>query len=78
MLAAWRAARDRGEIAGLSKKRGRKPNELDARDKRITDLERALNKQTKRAERAEALVEIQKKISVLLGIAQPSFDEVDS
>lgn len=78
MLAAWRAARDRGEIAGLSKKRGRKPNEVDARDKKIVELERALSKQTKRAERAEALVEIQKKISDLLGIAQPSLDEVDS
>lgn len=78
MLAAWRAARDRGEIAGLSKKRGRKPNEVDSRDKKIVELERAVGKLTKRAERAEALVEIQKKISVLLGIAQPSLDEVDS
>lgn len=78
MIASWRSARDRGEIAGLSKKRGRKPNEVDARDKKIVELERALNKQTKRAERAEALVEIQKKISILLGIAQPSLDELDS
>lgn len=78
MLASWRAARDRGEIAGLSKKRGRKPHEVDARDKKIVELERALSKQTKRAERAEALVEIQKKISDLLGIAQPSLDEIDS
>ena len=78
MLGAWRAARDRGEIAGLSKKRGRKPSEVDARDTKIVELERALGKQTKRAERAEALVEIQKKISDLLGIAQPSLDEVDS
>jgi transposase len=78
MLAEWRAARDRGEIAGLSKKRGRKPNEVDGRDKKIVELCAALNKQTKRAERAEAIVEIQKKISQLLGIAQPSFEEVDS
>lgn len=74
----WRLARDRAEIAGLSKKRGRKPNETDERDKKIAELERALNKQTKRAERAEAIVEIQKKLSQLLGIQLPSSDEGSS
>ena len=77
-LSSWRVARERGEIAGLSKKRGRKPNEVDSRDKQILDLQRALSKQTKRAEKAEALVEIQKKVSQLLGIQLATSDEDNS
>ncbi|MBC7792844.1 MAG: IS3 family transposase [Clostridia bacterium] len=72
VLHGWRAARDRGEIAGLSKKRGRKRNEVDARDKQIAELQRALNTQTKRAERAEAIVEIQKKPFTAVGDSTPT------
>jgi transposase-like protein len=76
MLSKWRQARDRGEIAGLApNKRGRKAKAVDARDQRITELERQLRQQQKRAERAEALVEIQKKVSQLLGIQLASSDE---
>jgi transposase InsO family protein len=39
-LAAWRAARDRGEWAGPAKKRGPVPQPSDARDKKIAELER--------------------------------------
>ncbi len=64
----WRAARERGELAGLSpKKRGPKVTPPDPRDKKIAELERDLGRQTKRAERAEALVELQKKVAALLG-----------
>ena len=78
-LSQWRSARQRGEIAGLApKKRGPKVHDVDARDRRIVELEREVHKQTKRAERAEAIVEIQKKISQLLGIKQPETDEVNS
>lgn len=77
-LATWRAARDRGEIEGLSKKRGRKSKDIDGRDRRIVELERELRKQQKRAERAEALVEIQKKVSQLLGIQLATSDEDNS
>jgi hypothetical protein len=41
---------------------------VDPREKRITELERENRKLTKRAERAEALVEVQNKVSELLGI----------
>src|SRR5438067_10641997 len=62
LLTTWRAARDRGELAGLSpKKRGPKVAPPDARDKKIAELEREVGRQTKRAERAEAFVEVQKK-----------------
>jgi transposase-like protein len=67
-LTTWRAARDRGELEGLSaKKRGPKVVAPDPRDKKIAELEREVGRQSKRAERAEALVEVQKKLAALLG-----------
>lgn len=78
-LVAWRVAAERGEIAGLGpRKRGPKPHVVDPRDKRIAELERALAKSARRAERAEALVELQKKVSELLGIQLPESDEKPS
>jgi transposase-like protein len=66
-LTAWRAARDRGELAGALKKRGPAPQLSDPRDKKIAELERETARWRQRAERAEALVEVQKKLSALLG-----------
>jgi len=66
-LTAWRAARDRGELAGGPKKRGPMPQVADPRDKKIAELERETGRWRKRAERAEALVEVQKKVAALLG-----------
>ena len=68
LLTTWRAARERGELAGLSpKQRGPKATRPDPRDKKITELERSEGRWRKRAERAEALVELQKKVAALLG-----------
>jgi transposase-like protein len=68
LLTTWRAARDRGELEGLSaKKRGPKVVAPDPRDKKIAELEREVGRQSKRAERAEALVDVQKKLAALLG-----------
>ena len=78
MLASWRVARERGEIAGLSKKRGRKPHVIDERDRLITLQQREIAKLTLRAEQAEAVIEIQKKISQLLGIPLTPIDEDNS
>lgn len=66
-LATWRAARDRGEFVGPAKKRGPTPQIADPRDKKIAELEREAARWRKRAERAEALVEVQKKLAALLG-----------
>jgi transposase-like protein len=75
-LNAWRSARDRGELAGLSpKKRGPKSSPPDPRDRRIAELEREARKFKARAERAEALVEVQKKLSEILGIRLPDSDD---
>jgi transposase-like protein len=68
LLTTWRAARDRGEREGLAaKKRGPKVVAPDPRDKKIAELEREVGRQTKRAERAEGLVDVQKKLAALLG-----------
>ncbi len=73
LLATWRAARDRGELEGLApKQRGPKAVAPDPRDKRIAEQERELGKWRKRAERAEALVEVQKKVALLLGMSLDS------
>ena len=66
-LTTWRAARDRGELTGAPRKRGPAPQGSDPRDKKIAELERETVRWRKRAERAEALVEVQKKVAALLG-----------
>src|SRR5438552_11556360 len=68
-LTTWRAARERGVLAGPTavKKRGPAPRVPDPRDKRIAELERGTTFWRKRAERAEALIEVQKNIAALLG-----------
>ena len=75
-LTSWRSQAERGELAGLTaRRRGPKPKPVDPRDKRIVQLERELKEMNRRAERAEALVEVQKKLSELLGIAIPTLPD---
>lgn len=64
-LVLWRRARDRGELLNAPK-RGRKAT-AEPVSKKVLGLEREIRKQVARAERAEALVELQKKIAELLG-----------
>ena len=66
-LTTWRAARERGELAGAAKKRGPARRVIDPRDKRISELERERTRWQQRAERAEALVALQKQVAALLG-----------
>ena len=65
-LTAWRRARHSGELAALEpKKRGRKAKKVDPRDEKLAELERQLAKERARRERAEAFVEIQKKLTTM-------------
>jgi transposase-like protein len=67
-LATWRQARARGELSGLApKKRGPKAKAIDPNAKHILRLERENRRLRARAERAEALVELQKKMAALFG-----------
>jgi hypothetical protein len=59
-LATWRAARDRGEVLGVRKKRGPAPRVTDSRDRVIAEQAREITRWKYRAERAEALVDVQK------------------
>ena len=78
-LSKWRLQARRGAASGLApKKRGPEARVVDARDRQIVDLERKLARQTKRAERAEAIIEVQKKVSQLLGIVLPPIEESNS
>lgn len=71
-LSKWRLQAERGKLAGLApKRRGPAAKEVDPRDGRITELEREAVKLTRRAERAEAMIALQKKVSEILGIALP-------
>jgi transposase len=70
-LVTWRRARDRGELVNAPK-RGRKPKAADPSAKRVAELQRQNAKLLARAERAEALVELQKKVASLLGRPFPS------
>ena len=68
-LSAWRAARRGGELAGLTPRpRGPKAKPVDVRDRKIAELERETRRLQARLERAEGLIEVQKKVSQLLGI----------
>jgi len=71
-LTTWRAQRERGELLGLTpKKRGPAPKAKNPLASKVAALERAVTRLTARAERAEALVELQKKVAELLGSPLP-------
>ena len=75
-LMKWREQAERGEIAGLTpKKRGPEPKVVDARDKQLADQQRLIAKLTQRLEHAEAIIEVQKKLSQVLGIPLPPIDD---
>ena len=71
-LTTWRAQRERGELAGLTpKKRGPAPKPQNPLAGKVAALERALSREKARADRAEALVDLQKKVAALLGTPLP-------
>src|ERR1700761_435775 len=75
-LTKWRVQAEQGRREALEpRKRGPKPKEVDARDREIAVLRRAVTQLTHRAERAEAIVELQKKLSQLLGVELPENEE---
>jgi transposase len=68
-LTAWRREVEQRELSALApKKRGPK---VDERDRKIGDQAREIEQLKARAERAELIVEIQKKVSSMLGVELP-------
>jgi transposase-like protein len=70
-LTEWRVARERGDLAGETKPRGPKPRPVDARDARISELERENARLQHRVKRAEGIIELQRKVAELLGTPLP-------
>ena len=77
-LTVWRKQRERREIEGLSqKKRGPLPKEKNPLAAKVATLERENRRLRARSERAEGLVELQKKVSEILGIELKHNEEKD-
>ena len=68
-ISAWRKQRENGELDTLSaKKRGPQPLLDEATRRKMTALEKENSRLAQRLKRAEQIIEIQKKISDLMGI----------
>ena len=75
-LTVWRREVAERELAALApKKRGPKGKPVDPREQELGTLRRQLAVANARAERAELLVEIQKKVSMILGVELPKIPE---
>lgn len=69
-LFEWRRARKNGELAGLAPRaRGPKAKVADPRDRKLVEQTREIARLQARLERAEGLIEVQKKLSQILGIS---------
>jgi transposase-like protein len=72
LLSTWRQQRDQGTLAGLTpKRRGRKPNPdapLIAENQRLM---RETQRLAAKLRQAETIIEVQKKLSEILGIPLP-------
>jgi transposase-like protein len=69
ILSDWRRQRREGTLDGLTpRKRGRKPDPDRAQKDRIAELERELARLRTKLVHAEKIIEVQKKLSEVLGI----------
>ena len=74
-LTVWRQEVERQELAALEpKKRGPKARLVDPREQEMLLLRRENTALKTRIERAELIIEIQKKVSMILGIELPKLD----
>ena len=68
-LTTWRRQRDAGILSALKpKQRGRKTNPIHPFQTEVEQLRKENNRLQKRLEKAELIIDIQKKISQILGI----------
>ena len=67
----WLRQRDEGALHGLTpRKRGRKPKQVSPLASEIARLERENRKLSKKLQQAEIIIDVQKKISEILGTPQ--------
>lgn len=70
-LTSWRKQRDNGLLKALSpQKRGRKNIERNPLSREVASLQRENERLKKKLRQAETIIEVQKKISEILGIPQ--------
>ena len=68
-LTTWRRQRAEGQLAGLSpKKRGRRPSVDERLAKESAELKRENRRLQMRLQQAETIIDVQKKLSGLLGL----------
>ena len=73
LLSTWRRQFREGSLAGLApKRRGRKAKRKDAVAQDNERLRRENERLTQRLKQAETIIEVQKKVSEMLGIALPN------
>lgn len=78
-LATWRRQRREGTLGALGRKRGPKPSK-SAEQLENEKLRRQLARVQKKLEHAEKIIDVQKKLSEVLGVTleePPAFDEDD-
>ena len=78
-LTRWRRARDRGQLDGLkSKKRGPKKSA----DQELAEENAALRRENERLRvrlrQAETIIDVQKKLSQILGVEMPAQENIES
>jgi transposase-like protein len=74
-LNTWRRQRKEGQLAALgAKKRGRKPIPKNPLADRVVQLEKENRRLQNQLKQARTIIDVQKKISEILGIPQPEQD----
>jgi len=77
-LRTWRRQRDAGTLEALKpKKRGRKPHESNPLTGEVQRLRKENERLAKRLRQAELIIDVQKKVSQMLGITLESREESD-
>ena len=77
-LSRWRRARDRGQLDGLgSKKRGRKRGVDQELAEENAALRRENERLRSRLKQAETIIEVQKKLSQMLGLETPAQESTE-
>lgn len=72
----WIRQRDKGALHGLTpRKRGRKPKQVNPLAREVARLERENKKLSQKLKQAEIIIDVQKKISEILGIPQSNNGE---
>ncbi len=68
-LVVWRRQREEGTLQGLMpRKRGRKPQQKNPLAKKVAELERENERLQRRLKQAEMIIDVQKKVSQILGV----------